>query len=58
MKSFFASETKLKVVKGYNEHENTGQVQEVGTCAVVFDELATMVDSMDVEKQSLDNGFE
>ena len=53
MKNIFASETKLRAVKGYNEHKNIRRAQEVGTCAMVFDELPTMVDSMDVKKTKL-----
>ena len=53
MKNIFASETKLRATTGYNEHENTSQAQEVGTCAMVFYELATMVYSIDVEEKKL-----
>ena len=57
LKNIFDSENKLMAVTGYNEHKKIGRVQEGGTCAMVFHELATMVDIMDVEKRSLDTGF-
>ena len=31
LKNIFASETKLRAVTGYNEHENNGQGKEGGT---------------------------
>ena len=42
----------LRAVTGYNDHENTGQVQEGGTCAIVFYELETMVVNMYVDKKN------
>ena len=38
---------------GYNEHENTRQAQEGGTRDMVFYELVTMVDIMDVDERKL-----
>ena len=57
MKNIFALETKLRKVTSYNEHKDTGWAQEGGTYDMVFDELETMVDSMDVDKKILDAGF-
>ena len=44
-------------VMGYNEHKKIRRSQEGGTCAIIFNELSTMVDSMDVDKKILDAGF-
>ena len=57
LKNIIASKTTLRAVTIYNDHKNTGQAQEGETCDVVFDELSTMVDSMDVDKKILDAGF-
>ena len=53
MKNIFTSETKLRAATCYIEHKNTGRVQEVGTYAIMFDELETMLDSMDIDKRNL-----
>ena len=52
-KNIFDSDKKLRIVMCYNEHENNRWAKEGGTCAMVFDELKTMVDSMYVEKTKL-----
>ena len=48
---------KLRTVTGYNDQKNTMQVKKGGTCVMVFDEFANMVEIMDVEKHSLGAGF-
>ena len=57
LKNIFASETKLRTVTSYNEHENNGWEKKVGTGEMVFYELVTMVDSMDMYGKILDAGF-
>ena len=58
LKNILASDTNLRVDTVYNEHEKTGLAQERGTRNMLFDELTTMLDSMDVDKKSLDADFE
>ena len=53
LKNIFASETKLIAVKNSNAHKNTGRAQEGGTCTLMFNELETMVGSMDTEETNL-----
>ena len=53
LKNIFDLEMKLRAVTDYNDHENTSWAQEGGTRAMVFDELTTMVESMDVAETKL-----